>query len=836
MGRSARPGRRLSPLSNPGTPLGNFAQAMRDLRDQAGDPSYEALARESGRLGTPYSETSLRNAASGRARPSWGVVEAYVRACAAFAEAQPRRASGTALDWHLPALLDTWAARWREISLSADRAEPGPAPGPEPRADRAADPLKFPGNLPSALAGFIGRERELAEGARLVLTTRLVTLTGVGGVGKTSLALRVAEETASRFPAGVWLVELAGLTERAMVDHAVATVVGVQLNADERPLEAIAKALRGRQVLLVLDNCEHLLDVTAALAQTLLRAVPSLHILTTSRQPLNVAGEHVLEVGPFPPPGDTGTDSVAVDLFADRARAVSPGFRVTAENRATVAAVCRLLDGLPLALELAARRLRTLSLDDLLDRLDRRFLLLGPTGAERTAHPRHRTLRGVFDWSYDLCSPDEQLMWQRLSVSAGNVSLADAEVACTDERLGLHAAFEAISGLVDKSLLRRTEPGGRTRLHMLETVRLYGQERLVASGREPHARRLHLDHYLGLARHAEEAYATPGQQAWLERLGEEHANLRQAFTHALAEEQASSVLFEGAYALWMYWIARGKVGEAVHWMRRITGLHPEPPDDGLASAWCRTLWSAAFVLLLHGDGDGAEGLLNRVEPVIRNESEGLHDIRAAVHQLRGLSRLFIGDIDSSQEQSWAALRTAGHRAGMLTGQQALAQLGLAASIQGAHEEAAGFFQQALELSESCGEIWHRSYLFWTLAMEHAQIGRSEEAVALLRRSLELKRRLGDRLGVATVSETLASVLAELGEPRPAAQLLGAAHSVWQPAGAPQLWGFSALVHSRDRSIGRIRQLLGEKAFRQEYAAGERLGLTHALDTLVEHRP
>ncbi|MFC7582538.1 ATP-binding protein [Nonomuraea antimicrobica] len=658
-------------------------------------------------------------------------------------------------------------------------------PGQDLRADRAAaEPPTPPGNLPSALAGFMGRERELAEGTRLVMTARLVTLTGVGGVGKTSLALRMAEESAGRFPAGVWLVELAGLTERAMVDHAVATVIGVQLNADQRPLEAIAKALGGQRVLLVLDNCEHLLDVTAALARALLRAVPTLRILATSRQPLNVAGEHVLEVGPFPLPGDTGTDSVAVDLFADRARAVLPGFRVTAGNRATVVRVCRVLDGLPLALELAARRLRTLSLDDLLDRLDRRFHLLGPASAERTAHPRHRTLRGVFDWSYELCSADEQLMWEWLSVWAGSVSLADAEAACTDERLGPHAAFEALSGLVDKSLLRRAESGGRTRLHMLETVRLYGQERLASSGREPEARRRHHVHHLGLALHAEKAYATPRQQAWLVRLAEEHANIRQAFTYALAEGPASDTLFEGAYALWMYWLARGKVGEGVHWMRRIAGLHPGSPDDDLAPAWCRAMWSAAFILLVHGDRDGAEGLLKRVEPVIRREGEGWHGIRAAVHQLRGLSALFVGDTERAAEQSWAALRADGHRDGMLTRQQALAQLGLAASMRGCREEAAGFFHQALELSESCGEIWHRSYLFWTLAMEYAEINQPEEAVALLRRSLELKRRLGDRLGAATVSETLARVLAQRGEPRLAALLLGAAHSIWQPAGAP----------------------------------------------------
>ncbi|MGW4425543.1 ATP-binding protein [Streptosporangium sp. NPDC004631] len=839
MGRLARPGRRSAPVPDPDSILGSFAQALRDLRDQVGDPSYKALARETERLGFPYSETSLRNATAGRAQPSWEVVNAFIRACVAFAQAHPHRANEKARNWNVQELLDTWATRWREMAVSSEREALDETFGSAVLPDGTfGERVDVPGNLPAALNGFVGREPELAEGVRLMSTTRLVTLTGTGGVGKTRLALRLAEQTTDRFPDGVWLMELAGLTDRAVINSAVAAVIGIQLNADREPLETMAEALGDQRVLLVLDNCEHLLDVTATLARSLLRLAPNLRILATSRQPLNVAGEHVLTVGPLPLPEEDGTDSAAMYLFADRARAALPGFCLTEENRAAVARGCRLLEGLPLALELAARRLRVLSLDDLLDRLGQRFLLLGPAGSERTAHPRHRTLRAVFDWSYELCSTDEQRVWERLSVFTGSVSLSDAETVCADRQLGPHAAFEALAGLVDKSLLRRVEAQGRTRLHMLETVRLYGQERLAASGQEAEARRRHRDHYLELARQAEEGYATPHQQEWLLRLTREHTNLLQTFTYALAEDaadkdEAAGPLLEGVYALWLYWAASGKVGEGAHWMRRISERYSAPPTADLSADWCRAQWCAAFTRTLHGDRHGAEHVLDRVEPVIQSEGDEWIGIHAAVHQLRGLCALFTGDLERVERHSRAALRAGGHRSGMITGQQALAQLGLVASMRGSRQEALACFQQALELSEGCGEIWHRSYLLWALAVECIETDQTGEAITLLRRSLDLKWRLGDRLGAATVSETLAWALAQCGQPRLAALILGAAHIAWQPAGAPQLWGFAHLMESRDRSITQIRRMLGDGPFQEEYRTGERRGLTLVLNEVFE---
>ncbi|MEW2357605.1 AAA family ATPase [Spirillospora sp. NPDC029432] len=812
MGRVPGPGRRPAPVPDPDSPLGRFAQELRDLRGRAGGPSFRTLAQETGRLGSPYSETSLRNAASGRVQPSWDVTEMFVRACAAFARGHPRQAGEESRGWDAEALVDAWAARWRGLSAAGT----GPAGGTA--------------GLPAALTRFVGRERELAEGAALVRANRLVTVTGVGGVGKTRLALRLAGTLAGCFPDGVRLVELAGVTEPAMVDRTVAAALGVQMEAGRAPLDALAEALGGRRTLLVLDNCEHLLEAVVALVGALLRAVPELHVLATGRQPLNVAGERVVMLGPLPP------ESAAVELFADRAVAAVPGFRVTAGNRDAIVGVCRRLEGLPLALELAAPRLRLLTVDELADRLDRRFVLLGEAGADRTAHPRHQTLRAVFDWSHELCGEEERLAWERLSVCAGSVSLADAEALCAGA--GARDAFDAIAGLVDKSLLTRVEVRGRTRLLMLETVRMYGRERLALSGAEADARCRHLDRYLGLARSAEAEYGTPRQLEWLLRLQEEHADIRQAFAHLLSGEEYSVGALEGAFGLWLYWVACGNVGEGAHWMRRMTAPGREPADPALAVPWAYVLWTAAFVLLLNGDRDGTGRLLDRCEAALERAANAGNDasaetgIRAAVHQLRGLSALFAGDTERTERHSRAALRAGEPRPGLLTEQQCLAQLGLAASIRGDHAESVDLIRRALAIAERDGEVWHRSYLLWVLAIEYAETGRGDDVTALLRGSLELKRRFGDGLGMATVSETLAWVLARRGDPRPAARLLGAAHGAWRPAGAPRLWGFAHLVDYRDRSVGRVRAMLGDGPYEREYRDGERLGLAGVLDEVI----
>ncbi|MGC9376776.1 ATP-binding protein [Streptomyces sp. MH13] len=335
---------------------------------------------------------------------------------------------------------------------------------------------------------FVGRTPELVAGSALIERCHLLTLVGVGGVGKTRLAQRLTRDVAHRFEDGVYRVELADLHHGHSVAATITAAFGLHVTAEQAPLRELATALQGRRVLLLLDNCEHLLDECARTVRTLLALLPRLRVIATSRQPLDIGEEHVLRVMPLdvPPVSDgsrrredaTGRicpESSAVALFTDRAEAACPGFRVTSTNQEAVIRVCRMLDGLPLALEIAARRLRTLTLEELAQRIEHRFRLLGPGGGERTAHPRHRALRALFDWSWDLCTEDERAAWQQLSLCAGGVLLTDAEQLCgatsthgTRAPVGDRAAdaFATLSGLVDKSLVSRVDVGGHTRLRL----------------------------------------------------------------------------------------------------------------------------------------------------------------------------------------------------------------------------------------------------------------------------------------------------------------------------------------------------------------------------------
>ncbi|MEO3784755.1 AAA family ATPase [Actinocorallia sp. B10E7] len=842
----ARPGRRAAPVPDPGSPLGRFAQGLRDLRDQAGDPGYEALARESRRLGLPYSATSLRTAASGRSLPSWNVTEAFIRACVEFARRDPRRAHPSALRWNTEDLLALWTVRWREISFPDGSDPPVPAlrpperkiglPPEPPRDPEGAPGRDARGGLPTAVSRLVGREAELAEGERLLEGSRLVTVTGIGGVGKTRLVLELAERVAGRFSDGVLLVELAELDPSMSVRQAVAAALGVRVEAGRGPLEAVAAALAEFRTLLVLDNCEHLLDASAELARALLRAVPGLRVLASSRQALNLAGERVLALGPLPLP-EEGGESSAMELFLERASEVVPEFRPDAAAREAVRQVCRRLDGLPLALELAARRLRLLSPQELLERLD--LELLGGAGAERTAPARHRALRAVLDGSHGLCTPEERLLWERLSVCAGTVALADAEALGVAGGLSPDACFEALAGLVDKSLLTRVESGGRTRLHLLETVRTYGRERLAASGGQDEARRRHREHYLGLVVRAEREYASPRQREWLLRLRAEHADLRQALTSLPSRPEAvrephARLVMEAVRGLWMYWPLSPNMGECALWMRGLTTLWPLPPSPALAGAWCGMAWSAAMVLLLHGDRKGSALLLDQVQEHLPGTADPERtELAAAVVQLRGLAALFAGDLAEAQALSLEAARTPGRLPGLLTAQQALTQVGLCHSVRGELEEATAFFARALELSESCGEIWHRSYLLWTLGITQIEDGRDDLAARTLRRALELKGALDDRLGEATVSVTLARLLVRRGDTGTAALLLGAVQSSWRLSGTVHLWGFELLTRSWEQDAAELRRVLGDDRLDEEFRRGERLGPRRVLE-LLEH--
>ena len=394
------------------------------------------------------------------------------------------------------------------------------------------------GNLPAEVTSFVGRRHEVAGVRRMLATNRLVTLTGAGGVGKTRLAQRVGGEARRAFPDGVWFVELAELRDPGLVAVTVGEALGIREEAVGGDSAGLTAFLADRQALLILDNCEHLIDACADLAGALLPACPGLRILATSRQALRLAGEATLAVQPLsvPDPDLPATPAElsrneSVNLLVERAGAVLPGLELTDENCATIARLCQALEGVPLAIELAVARLRVLTMEQILDRLTDRYRLL--TSGARNAPARQQTLRALVDWSWDLCSADERTLWARASVFAGGFELDAAEQICGDESLPADTVLDLIESLVDKSVLTRSADGPRARYRMLEVVREYGAARLAEAGEQPAVAARHRDWFAALASYGDRHWVSPDQAVLMRRLRHEQANLRVALEHAI---------------------------------------------------------------------------------------------------------------------------------------------------------------------------------------------------------------------------------------------------------------------------------------------------------------
>jgi non-specific serine/threonine protein kinase len=448
------------------------------------------------------------------------------------------------------------------------------------------------GNLPVELTSFVGRESEVAAVQALMRDTRLLTLTGAGGVGKTRLAMRVAQELTGVYRDGEWLVELAALADPVLLPRLVAQSLGVPERPGQPAASALSDYLRSRQLLLVLDNCEHLVAACAELAENLLRACPELRILTTSREPLGVAGETLWRVPSLAVP-DTrsvqGTDEAAgygaVQLFLDRARSGLPEFTLTDSNLKAVMEICQRLDGVPLALELAAARVRILSPDQIASRLTNRFRLL--TDGSRSALPRQQTLRGAMDWSYALLSGADQLLLDRLAVFAGGFTLEGAEAVCSGDGLPIDDVLDTLGRLVDRSLVQREEHPGQARYRLLETVRQYAWERLTARGNHEleSVQKRHAAYFLRQAEEAEATVIGPQQAQSLGRIGREHDNMRATLRWALDHEPADGqIALRIARALTLFWEIHSHRTEGLGWLTAALGRHPEAPDAVRAGA------------------------------------------------------------------------------------------------------------------------------------------------------------------------------------------------------------------------------------------------------------
>jgi predicted ATPase len=451
-------------------------------------------------------------------------------------------------------------------------------------------------NLPTSLSSFIGRERELTEVQARLTGARLVTLTGGGGCGKTRLAREVAWAVLDHYPDGVWLVELAALTDPALVPQTVAAVFGMR-EAPHVPIAtALATSLQARRLLLVIDNCEHLLDACARLADALLRACPELRVLATSREALGITGELAWRVPSLPvpapselPPFAELQQNPAVRLFVERAAAIQPRFVLTEQNAQTVVQVCQRLDGIPLALELAAVRIEALTVDQLAARLDQRFRLL--TGGSRTALPRQQTLRATLDWSYELLSDPERRLFCCLSVFAGGWTLEAAEAVCAGQAIQPEDVVELLTRLVRKSLVAAEEGrDGTARYRLLETLRQYAHERLTEAGEAHTARERHASYYLALAEEV-----GPSMYEWavaaVDRLLTEHDNLRAA-ARWFGESNAVEPAVRLGGQLWGVWVFAGYLTEGRSQLRSLLAL---PSTERTPRDWARLAYSHGLV-------------------------------------------------------------------------------------------------------------------------------------------------------------------------------------------------------------------------------------------------
>ena len=670
------------------------------------------------------------------------------------------------------------------------------------------------GNLPAELTSFVGRRRELRDAKRLLAAARLLTVTGAGGVGKTRLAARVAGDMRRGFVDGVWLVELADLRDPQLLASTVAAVFDLRGSAD--PAAGLAEYLEGRQLLLVLDNCEHLADECAVLVEKLLATAAGVRVLATSRHALHTEGEHILHLDPLAVPGhEDMTDAVA--LFVERASAVLPGFELTPDNRAAVARVCRRLDGIPLALELAAVRLRVLSVDQLEARLDDRFGLL--TSGPRTAQPRQRTLEATMDWSYELCSPDEQRLWAQLSVFPGGFDLDAAEHVGQSEV----PVLDVLAGLVDKSVLSRKDGtfGWQAWYRMLETVREYAAGKLVD---EPVVRARQVEYYVALARRYRAEGFGPRQLEWVGRLRREHPNLRAVVEYCLSTPGREGDALDIAASLWNFWYGGGLVPEGFRYLRRGLGLWRE---RGVVRA--RALYAASFLAIQTGAADGRELL---AELAVLAEELADDRLRAGHLECAGMATFFAGDLPGGAallEEALAGYRVAGDA---LLVFDTLVLLSAAYFFLGDGRGAAAA-EEALGLTERFEARWSRGYALWAVAIHRWREGRCPEAVRLLREAVAL--RLADRTLLAFLLEALAWCQSSEGEHEQAARLLGSAHAVWRLSGA-RVDEMSPYQGFDEQCAGQAREALGVAAFDAAFAAAAGFGVEEAVAGALAEEP
>jgi predicted ATPase/class 3 adenylate cyclase len=680
-----------------------------------------------------------------------------------------------------------------------------------------------PNNLPQQVTSFVGRERELAEVIEALRRARLLTLLGVGGLGKTRLSLQVAAEVMDDYPDGVWFVELAPVTDERLVAQVVASVLGVKEDAGRPVIEALAKYVADRRALLILDNCEHLVQACAELVKPLLKASPQLRVMASSRELLHVAGEITYPVPSLAVPDvhqavtPAGvTQYGAVRLFVDRAAAVNPLFQVTDPNAAAVAAICRRLDGIPLAIELAAARVRALSVETIAERLIDRFRLL--TGGDRTTPSRQQTLRASIDWSHDLLSEVERILLRRLAVFAGGWTLDAAEAVGADDALPLDTVLDVLTHLVDKSLVALEADGER--YAMLETVREYAQERLEQSGDGAATRTRHLGEYLAFAERARSELFGPLQGEWLLRLDKERENLLSAHAWCDRAEKGAEMGLRLVSAVKPYWLNRGLLG--LGYRVTIEALARAVVQDR-TPARCRGLFDAGQICYFMGRYDEAERFLNESLAIAR-ESGDSRRIAVALQPL-GMACMGRGDLPAARrhlEEGLALARERGDRRDIASMLNSMGQL---YRMEGALDKAEPLYTQAISLAHDLGDREIVAVGLLNLAMVDAERGATDLARHRLLNVLAIAGEIGSKPAGQSVLE-VSSGLASLGkEWARAARFFGSAEAQASNTGIHRDPADEAFLAPL---VAQARSTLGAEAFDAAEAAGRALSYDEAV--------
>lgn len=772
------------------------------------------------------------------------------------------------------------ALRGQVLALSA-------APSAADLPPRLAVPTRV-GNLPAPLTSFVGRIWEQQEIHALIVPDgpaerspcRVLTLTGPGGCGKTRLALEAAGTLTEAYEDGVWLVELAGLRDDALVSRAVANALGLQERLKGISGSALVAALRAflepRRILLLLDNCEHLLAGCAELITELVRGCPELRILATSREPLRVDGETTWRLAPLATPPSTGMSSPAnlpqyeaVQLFLDRARAARRDFVLTPANAPAVSRICRRLDGLPLAIELAAGRLGVVPVEVVAARLDDCFQLL--TAGSSTALPRQRTLRATMDWSYDLLPEPERMLLRRISIFAGGWTLEAADAICQDGPAGDHnrpaqgsdmSTLDLLAELTARSLVQTTEQGAGMRYRLLETVRQYAGEQLRASGEDIPLRKRHRRWFLDQLEQARGGLQTEERTTWLNRLEDDIDNLRVALADRTPAPDEGEEILQLAEPLAHFCLLRGYQAEGREWLAAALGRHGAPATRAGALNAAGTLASE------QGDYHAASALyteslalyreLNNMRGVARlcinqgtvSKFQGdLEQARARyeagleiVRKLRdttllalvlnnlGSAALDLGDNERAAdvlEESLALKRQAGNPDSIIV---TLINVGEVARALGNLERAAAVGEEALALAQAINARRHTAHAYYNLGLVARASGNHDRAATMFQAGLLLEQELGNKRQIASILEGVAGLSALRGEPGQAGRLFGAAEHLREQLGAP-IPPADRPTHDRDTTAVRAR--LGTAGAKAAWAAGRLLPLEAAIDEALD---